>query len=148
MFASIFAFSKENKILTTVVAVLFLPILVALLLIVWIFIARIDFGYPGGEINFLGMARNDVLAFVANKCERTSNGEIILSIPMGNQSTCSLFKYYSTLNKIYSDENIMKSRYLGVNYRSRLMSFYQQELEFGSNNIVVRQKVSRYCDGP
>ena len=59
-----------------------------------------------------------------------------------------MYKYYNTLGEIPADENIMRSRFLGVNYRSRMMSNYQQELEFDSNNIVVRQKISRYLDGP
>lgn len=59
-----------------------------------------------------------------------------------------MYKYYNTLGEIPADENIMRSRFLGVNYRSRMMSHYQQELEFDSNNIVVRQKISHYLDGP
>lgn len=148
MFASIFAFAGKNKILTAILVAFLIPILAALLLTLWFFIARVDFGYPGGEINFVGMTRGDVLVFVANNCEKNSSGEIVLSVPNGNQSTCTRYKYYNTIDEIYSDENIMRSKYIGVNYRSRLMSFYQQELEFDSNNIVVGQKISRYCDGP
>ena len=148
MFASILAFAKKNKILSAVIALFLLPLLAAALLVLWFFIARLDFGYPGGEINFVGMTRSEVLEFVAKECEKNSSGKIILSIPQGMSCKCTMYKYYNTLGEIPADENIMRSRFLGVNYRSRMMSNYQQELEFDSNNIVVRQKISRYLDGP
>lgn len=105
-----------------------------------------DFGYPGGEMDFMGLGKNEVLKTVWEKCPRVfSEREMRLSATGKN---CAENRYYASLAEAENDPEIRSAKYLGVNYRTRMASTYFQILEFDARGIVVAQRACRYSDAP
>lgn len=105
-----------------------------------------DFGYPGGEMDFMGLGKNEVLKTLWEKCPRVfSEREMRLSATGKN---CAENRYYASLSEAENDPEIRSAKYLGVNYRTRMASTYFQILEFDARGIVVAQRTCRYSDAP
>ena len=102
----------------------------------------IDWGYPGGEISFLGLSKEEVaqkLGGINSIYNGTS--KIVVAINGDN------YKYFDKHDDILKNEFVSKSNSWGVNYRSNKRVFYLQMLIFGEDGRVKSQYIKKYWDG-
>lgn len=98
---------------------------------------RIRYGIPGGEIDFLGLTKQEVAKKLK---ENKIDGFIYVDGYNG--------KSYKNIEELMSDPLIMKSNSWGVNCKQAGNVTYTQLLLFGSAGIVYKQKISYSFDGP
>lgn len=102
----------------------------------------IDWGYPGGEISFLGLSKEEVaqkLGGINSIYNGTS--KIVVAINGDN------YKYFDKHDDILKNEFVSKSNSWDVNYRSNKRVFYLQMLIFGEDGRVKSQYIKKYWDG-
>lgn len=98
------------------------------------------------EIDFVGMSRNQVLCYVAKNCDRVLDNDIPVCIASPNKTRTDNWRYCKTIDDLLKDSYIIQSKYLGVNYKSRMGVFSYQELEFNDKDVVITQKEIHYFD--
>lgn len=98
---------------------------------------RIRYGIPGGEIDFLGLTKQEVAEKLK---ENKIDGFIYVDGYNG--------KSYKNIEELMSDPLIMKSNIWGVNYQQAGNVAYIQLLLFDSVGTVYKQKISYSFDGP
>ena len=98
------------------------------------------------EIDFIGMDRNQVLHYVAKNCDRVLDNDIPVCVASPNKTRTDNWRYCKTIDDLLKDDYIIKSKYLGVNYKSRMGVFSYQQLEFSDKDIVITQKEIHYFD--
>lgn len=98
------------------------------------------------EIDFVGMSRNQVLCYVAKNCDRVLDNDIPVCIAFSNKTKTNHWRYHKTIDDLLKDSYIIQSKYLGVNYKSRMGVFSYQELEFNDKDVVITQKEIHYFD--
>ena len=101
------------------------------------FTFRIGYGMPGGEIDFTGLGKADVIQkIIAEK--------LVQTIDIDGRNT----RAFGSLNEALSDGLIMKSDKWGVNYRQAGMIMYRQLLFFNKEGRVCKQSLGINIDGP
>ena len=104
--------------------------------------AGIDWGYPGGEISFVGLSKEDVVKKLGGiKSIYNGTSKIVVAINGDN------YKYFDKPDDILKNECVSKSNCWGVNYRSHKRVFYLQILIFGDDGRVKSQYIKKYRDG-
>lgn len=92
----------------------------------------IDWGYPDGEINFIGLDKQEVVSTIKNlKVDYNGNN----------------YKYFYTDKDVLSDSFVANADVWGVNYKENKRIFYLQILKFGQDGKVESQSVKRSWDG-
>lgn len=120
-----------------------LAVVAAGVLVLWILSATGLF-YPGGEIDFRGMDKQQVvyrLDLVRIPYDGHKN-------PMIHITVKSTGKYYKTPEQALADRFVMEEDEWLVNPKSRLWGLFYQKIKFNSNGIVVSQSVEVNQDGP
>ena len=98
---------------------------------------RIGYGIPGGEIDFLGLTKQEV----AKKLKENKIDGFIFADGYNGKS-------YKNIEELMSDPLIMKSNSWGVNCKQAGNVTYIQLLLFDSVGTVYKQKISYSFDGP
>lgn len=102
----------------------------------------IDWGYPGGEISFVGLSKEDVAKKLGGiKSIYNDTSKIVVAINGDN------YKYFDKPDDILKNEFVSKSNCWGVNYRSNKRVFYLQILIFGDDGRVKSQYIKKSWDG-
>lgn len=124
-------------------ALLLLCILLAFLsFLAYYYYTGIDWGYPGGEISFVGLSKEEVAKKLGGISSiYNGNSKIVVAVNGDN------YKYFDKPNDILKDEFVFKSNHWGVNYKSNKRVFYLQILIFGDDGRVKSQYVKKYWDG-
>lgn len=110
--------------------------------IIYYWYTGIDRGYPGGEISFIGLNKEDVAKKIDHM--RTSykgDSKIVIALNGDN------YKYFDKSDDILKNEFVSKSNLWGVNYKSNKRVFYLQMLIFGEDGKVKSQYIKRSWDG-
>ena len=102
----------------------------------------IDWGYPDGEISFVGLTKEDVAKKLGGiKSIYNGTSKIVVAINGDN------YKYFDKPDDILKNEFVSKSNCWGVNYKSHKRVFYLQILIFGDDGRVKSQYIKKYWDG-
>ena len=101
----------------------------------WIF--KIGYGIPGGEINFIGLTKQEVV----KKLQEEGIDSFIFVDGYKGRS-------YKNTSEIEADPWVMKSNLWGVNCKHAGCVTYIQILFFDRAGNVYKQKVSYSFDGP
>ena len=102
----------------------------------------IDWGYPDGEINFIGLNKQEVVNIIKNLKVDYNGNKFILVAVNGNN-----YKYFYTDKDVLSDSFVANADVWGVNYKENKRIFYLQILKFGQDGKVESQSVKRSWDG-
>ena len=116
--------------------------IIALILVLFLcainhLIFRIGYSIPGGEIDFLGLTKQEA----AEKLKKNRIDSLIFADGYNGKS-------YKNIEELMSDPFIMKSNSWGVNYQQAGNVTYIQLLLFDSTETVYKQKVIYSFDGP
>ncbi len=114
-----------------------LLILVFMLCAINHLVFRIGYGIPGGEIDFVGLTKIDVI----KKLQEKKIGDLIFVDGYKGRS-------YKNINEVEKDPYIMPSKIWGVNCKQVGIVNYMQLLFFDETERVYKQKISHSFDGP
>ena len=89
--------------------------------------------------NFVGKTKNEIIKYVGN-CQRINYmGKERIMIIANN---CD-HRYFDTIEEIPDDKILNKAKIWGINWKDRLLWGECINLEFDTNDIVIRQEVKR-----
>lgn len=125
--------STKLKKFVAVIALILILILCAINHLIF----RIGYTIPGGEIDFLGLTKQEVAKKLK---ENKIDGFIYVDGYNG--------KSYKNIDELMANPLIMKSNSWGVNCKQAGNVTYIQLLLFDSTETVYKQKVSYSFDGP
>jgi len=114
-----------------------LLLFIILILLINHYTYRVGYGMPGGEIDFIGLSKTEVV-----QCILAKNLSKTISVGGDNTRNCQ------SLNEAISDRLIMNSDLWGVNYRRAGIAMYGQLLFFDKEGRVYKQSLQIYYDGP
>lgn len=114
-----------------------LLLFIILILLINHYTYRVGYGMPGGEIDFIGLSKTEVV-----QCILAKNLSKTISVGGDNARNCQ------SLNEAISDRLIMNSDLWGVNYRRAGIAIYGQLLFFDKEGRVYKQSLQIYYDGP
>lgn len=104
--------------------------------------AGIDWGYPGGEISFVGLSKAEVAKILGDENSACNDTQKIVVVINGDN-----YKYFDKPDDILKCEFVAESNLWGVNYKSSKRVFYMQVLIFGDDGRVKSQYIKKYRDG-
>lgn len=113
-----------------------LSVVLLLLLILNHLTFRVGYRIPGGEIDFIGLTKVDVVKKILEK-------DLVKSIDVEGDNT----RHCRSLNEAISDHWIMQSDLWGVNYQTAGIVMYRQLLFFDKDGKVYKQSIKKNNDG-